>query len=93
MQGDDVLSGSHQSLVLIAEHLACALFVLTNGGQAVSYTHLDVYKRQGDSSGQSGLAVVNVTDGADVNMRLRTCLLYTSVEDKTPCTPSYSQTP
>ena len=26
----------------------------------------------GDSSGQSGLAVVNVTDGADVNMRLRT---------------------
>ena len=26
----------------------------------------------GDSGGQSGLAVVNVTDGADVNMRLRT---------------------
>ena len=26
----------------------------------------------GDSSSQSGLAVVNVTDGADVNMRLRT---------------------
>ena len=26
----------------------------------------------GDGGGQSGLAVVNVTDGADVNMRLRT---------------------
>jgi len=26
----------------------------------------------GDSGGQSGLAVVNVTDGADVHMRLRT---------------------
>ena len=35
-QGDDVLSVSHQSLVLIAEHLACALFVLTNGGQVVA---------------------------------------------------------
>ena len=49
MQGDDVLSVSHQSLVLIAEHLACALFVLTNGGQVVAAQD-HILRRNGDRS-------------------------------------------
>ena len=38
----------------------------------VSLAALGLGENLGDGSGQRGLAVVNVTDGADVNMRLRT---------------------
>ena len=40
--------------------------ILTVNYASVSYTHLDVYKRQG----QSSFTMVNVTDGTNVTMGL-----------------------
>ena len=57
VQGDDVLSVSHQSLVLIAEHLACALFVLTNGGQVVAAQD-HILRRNGNRCAVRGLQQV-----------------------------------
>ncbi len=57
---------------------------------AVSYTQRDVYKRQtenfgadtGQSSGQSGFTVVNVTDGANVDVRFVTFEFFLSHDSK-----------
>ena len=48
---------SHQSLVLIAEHLACALIVFTNGGQVVAAQD-HILRRNGDRCAVRGLQQV-----------------------------------
>ena len=60
-----------------------------NGGVSVSYTHLDVYKRQGqyqtiytdvagDISGSGVLVNIRGEVIGIINTSVRTCLLYTS---------------
>ena len=57
VQGDDVLCVSHQSLILIAEHLACALIVLTNSGQGVAAQD-HILRRHGNRCAVRGLQQV-----------------------------------
>ena len=57
VQGDDVLCISHQSLILIAEHLACALIVFTNGGQVVAAQD-HILRRHGNRCAVRGLQQV-----------------------------------
>ncbi len=52
-----MLSVGHQSLVLITEDLACALFVLANGGQVVAAQD-HILGRHGDGSTIRGLQQV-----------------------------------
>jgi len=57
VQGDDVLGIGHQGLVLITEHLACALIVLANGGQVVAAQD-HILRRHGNRSTVRGLQQV-----------------------------------
>jgi len=49
VQGNNMLSVCHQSLVLVAEDLACTLFVLANGGQVVAAKD-HILRRDGNRS-------------------------------------------
>ena len=57
VQGDDVLGVSHQNLVLITEHLACALVVLADGGQVVAAQN-HILRRHGNRCAVRGLQQV-----------------------------------
>ena len=57
VQGNDVLCISHQGFVLIAEHLACALVIFTNGGQVVAAQD-HILRRHGNRCAVRGLQQV-----------------------------------